>query len=91
MTLRGVGAIFFGGCFTLINGLMLFLTGVWLRFSIYEAQILSSGGNFTVPNGQLSEPFDTIDILFYRSTPFAVALLLIVSSACLFAHVRLAK
>ena len=91
MTLRSLAAIFFGTCFTVVNGLMLFLTGIWLRFSIYEAQIRSSAGNFTHPDGRLSEPFDTIDALFYRSTPFVVTLLLIVSSACLFAHIRLTK
>jgi hypothetical protein len=91
MTLRGVGAIFFGGCFLIVNALMLFLTGVWLRFSVYEQQVLSAGGNFTLPGGRASEPFDTIDTLFYQSTPFGVALLVIVSSVCLFVHVRLLK
>ena len=91
MTLRTLGAIFFGGCFLILNGLMLFLTGVWLRFSVYERQLLSAGGNFTIPGGRSSEPLDTIDTLFYQAMPFGVALLLLVSSACLFAQVRLSK
>ena len=43
------------------------------------------------PESRLSNSFDTIDVLFYRFTPVMVAILLLVSSACLFAHVRLSK
>ena len=91
MTLRGLGAIFFGGCFMIVNALMLFFTSVWLRFSIYERQLLAGDPNFTIPGGRPSDTLDTIDVLFYRSMPFVSIVLLIVSSICLFIHVRLAK
>lgn len=91
MTLRKFGAIVFGTLFMLINALVLFLTSVWLRFSIYEAQILKSAGNFTIPGSRSSDTLGTIDIWFYQAMPFGLAPLLLISSACLFAHVRLAK
>ena len=90
MTLRGVGAIFFGGCFMVVNGLMLILTGVWLRFSMYKAQLRSST-SIAIPNGRPGDPLNSVGVEFYDFIPFAVALLLIVSSGCLFAHVRLSK
>ena len=90
MSLRTLGAIFFGGCFTVVNALMLFLTGVWLRFSNFEARF-PNFGTFTIPGGRLSDTFDTIDVEFYQAIPFGVVPLLIVSSTCLYAHVRLVK
>lgn len=91
MTLRSLAAIFFGGCFLIVNGLMLFLTGVWLRFSIYDKQMLSTNGTFTIPGGRSSDTFDTIDTLFYQAMPFGIAILLVVSSVCLFVTVRLSE
>ena len=91
MTLRSFGAVFFGTLFLVFNVLALLLTSVWLRFSIYETQILKATGNFTIPGSRSNDTFSTIDILFYQAMPFGIAPLLIVSSACLFAHVRLAK
>ena len=50
MTLQGIGVIFFGGCFMLTNALMLLLSAVWLRFSIYNQQLLSGkDSNVTIP------------------------------------------
>ena len=50
MRLRVLGAVFFGGCFMLTNALMLLLSAVWLRFSIYNQQLLSGkDSNFTIP------------------------------------------
>ena len=90
MTLRRFGAIVFGTFFFLVNALVLFLTAVWLRFSIYEARF-PNVGTFTIPGGRSSDTLDTIDVLFYQAMPFGIAPLLMISSACLFAHVRLAK
>lgn len=91
MTLRGVGAIFFGSCFMIVNALMLFLTGVWLRFSNYQQQMLSGGSNFTIPGSRSSDALATIDTLFYQAMPYGIAIILIVSSACLFVTVRLSR
>ena len=91
MNLRMFGAIVFGTLFMLVNALVLFLTSVWLRFSVFEPQIIKSAGNFTIPGSRSSDTFATIDILFYQAMPFGIAPLLIVSSACLFVTVRLSK
>ena len=67
------------------------MTSVWLRFSPYEAQILSGRGYFLIPVGTTAVPLFTLNALIYRSIPFAVVLLLMISSAFLVAHTRLAK
>ena len=91
MNWRFLGAVLFGGAFQIVNFLALLLTSVRLRFSAYQAQMFSGDGNFLIPGGHRSGPFDTMDSVNYRSLPFVVAGLLLVSSACPFAHVRLAK
>lgn len=91
MNWRFLGAVLFGGAFQIVNFLALLPTSVWLRFSVYQTQMFSGDGNFLVPGGHRSEPFDTMDAVVYRSLPFVVVGLLLVSSACPFAHVRLAK
>ncbi len=88
MMVRRVGAIFSGGCFMIFNALLLIYTGFWLQFSVYDRQILQTNGNFTIPGGSSSNTFDTfID----QAMPFITVVLVSVSSACLFAHVRLSK
>lgn len=91
MNWRLLGAALCGGAFQIVNFAVLFLTGTWLRFSKYEAQMMSRSGNFLIPGGNPNDGLDTMDVLIYRSLPFAVVVLLMVSSVCLFAYVRLSK
>jgi hypothetical protein len=88
MNLRRLGAIFFGACFMLVNAVALLLTGVWLRFSSFEAQMTDS--NFSIPVGQ-AEAGLTIDVFLYRLLPFFTFALLVVSSVCLFVTERLSR
>ncbi|NJK43464.1 MAG: hypothetical protein HC933_03640 [Pleurocapsa sp. SU_196_0] len=88
MNLRWLGAMFFGTCFMGVNAVALLLTGVWLRFSSFEAQMTDS--NFSIPAGQ-AEAGLTIDVLLYRLLPFITFALLVTSSVCLFVTVRLSR
>lgn len=76
-----VDAIFSGGRCVIFKALLFIYTVFWLQFSVDERQILQTSGNFTIARGCSSNSFDT----------FTPAVLLIVSSARLFAHVRLSK
>jgi hypothetical protein len=89
--LRRAAAIFFGACFLFFNALMLFLAGVWLRFSAFEREILGSSDNFVLPGGRADNAFDTMDRLFYLALPYLVAVLLVVAGACLFATLRFSR
>ncbi len=91
MMVRMVGAVFSGGCFMIFNALLLIYAGFWLQFSVYERQILQTNGNFTIPGGSSRNSFDTIDTFIYQAMPLITAVLLLLSSVCLFVHVRLSK